>query len=196
MRRILQGAALVVLLSCSFFGAALAQNGGGQNVTNEERQVLEKQLADLESQIAEHEATIQSLRTQGKGLQAEVNQLNVKVGKLNLQIRAVNVALEKLDREIVGNNAKIRSTEEKLGFNRNALTKAVQDVYENDQSSLLEVLLMNPKLSDFFGDVKNLIEVQGSLAVTIARISDLKTELVEEREALALKKNDAETLKA
>lgn len=172
-----------------------AEDAQDEAKKSEERAELEKQLAELESQIVDHESTIQGLKSQGKTLQSEINQLNAKIGKLNLQIKAVTITLAKLDEEIVENQKEIQTTERDLDFNKDALGQSLQRVYEHGQTSLMEVLLRNPRLSDFFGDVNNLMDVQDSLSVTIQKITELKTELVSEREVLAVKRGDAAALK-
>jgi len=182
----LGAAVLLIFLS----QVAVAQNN------DEERRTLERELEGLEAQIAEHEETIGKLRSQGKGLQSEISRLNAKVDKLNLQIKAVNLQISKLDREIKSKEIEIKTTQEKIDFNKDALGRALRTVYENSEQSLIEVLLLNPKLSDFFGDINNLIEVQDSLALTIDRITVLKNELVDKKETLALERSDAAALKA
>ncbi len=178
-----------LLLAALLFNLALAQSN------DEERRRLEQELETLETQIAEHEATIENLRTQGKSLQSEISRLNAKVGKINLQIKAINLQIAKLDSEIEEKKLDIQDKENKIGFNKSALMQALQRMYENGELGLMEVLLRNPRLSDFFGDFNNLLEVQDSLTVTIDRITELKNELVEEKEILSLKRDDASTLK-
>lgn len=149
----------------------------------------------LESQITEHEATIASLKTQGKSLQSEISRLNTQVDALNLKIKAVNLQLQRLDSDIAVKTGEIKTTEEKIQFNKTALAEALQQVYENGQSGLMEVLLRNERLSDFFGDVNSLMDVRDDLVQTIDRINTLKNQLVEAREVLALQRDDAAALK-
>lgn len=182
---------LGVVLFYSIFTVVFAQS-----VNDEERRRLERELQELETQIAQHESAIQSLRGQGKSLQSEISRLNAKIDKLNLQIKAVNLQIAKLDKEIGEKEVEIRNTQEKIDFNKDALGRALRTVYENSQQGLIEVLLLNPKFSDFFGDINNLIEVQDSLALTIDRITVLKNELVDKKEALSLERSDAAALKA
>jgi len=181
------GAAVLLLLVGEL---TVAQNN------DEERRELERQLGELEAQIIEHENTIQGLRGQGKSLQSEISRLNAKIDKLNLQIKAVNLQIAKLDKEIGRKEVEIKDTQGKIDFNKDALSRALRHVYENSQQGLIEVLLINPRLSDFFGDINNLLEVQDSLALTIDRITVLKNELVDQKETLSLQRSDARTLKA
>ncbi len=182
------------------FGSALAPVGQNQLTlaaqSDEERQQLEQQLATLEKQIDDYQSTVDKYKTQGKSLQGEINRLNAKINKLNLQIKAVTLSLKKLDQEIVSNKQSILSTEEKIDQNKEFLTKALQRIYQGETLSLAEILLSNPKLSDFFADVSDLINIQESLRGTLEKVIDLRDELNQKKEALAIKKNDAEQLKA
>jgi peptidoglycan hydrolase CwlO-like protein len=165
------------------------------DTTQAERAALEAQLAELELQIVEHEATVQTLNAEGKSLEGAVSTLNAKIDVLNLKIKAITGQLQQLDEEIGDREVRIRGTIEQIDFNRDALARAVQKVYETSETGLIEVLLRNPNLSGFFGDINNLRAVQSSLVLTIDKITGLKDELVEERELLALQRNDAQALK-
>jgi len=179
----------ILILSVFFGGVAYA-------LTNEEeRAELERQLSELEEQIIQQEAEVQDLGSQGKSLQSEISRLRAKEDVLNLKIKAITGQLQQLGTEIVEKGVEIQGTEEKIVFNKEALKEALQVVYENGQSSLIEVLLRNPNLSLFFGDINDLLAVQNNLVATIDKISILKDELLEEREVLGLKKNDTEALK-
>lgn len=160
-----------------------------------ERKALEEQLAELESQIAEYESTVENYKSQGRTLQSEIDRLDAEIHKLNLKIRSINLSLQKLDQEIKENENGIQSIEESIDLNKSALIKAVRSVYENESASLLLVLLKNSTLSEFFGDINNWFEVQSSLSVTLERIKELRLNLLDEKEALAIKKDDTAALK-
>lgn len=164
--------------------------------SEEERKILEQQLSDLENQITQQENAIYNLKTKGKTLQSEINRLNANISKLNLQIKAVNVQLAQLDGQITANQNQIKVTEDKIFSNKNALGQTVQTVYENSRQNLIEVLLRNPKLSDFFGNINNLLSVQDELSIAISQISALKSDLVSQKEILSLKRDDVSALRA
>ena len=152
---------LVILVVLSFvFGSVMAPidndflTQAAQN--NEERAQLEIQLADLESQISEYEETILGYKSQGKNLKSEISRLNAKVSKINLQIKAINLSLKKLDRNIVDTQSQISQTEININFNKETLSQLLQNIYENEAENLIEVLLKNSKLSDFFGNLNSL----------------------------------------
>jgi len=173
----------------------LAQSGTFVEQTREEREQLEQELADLEKQILEQEATVRDLRSQGSSLKSEITRLESSIEKLRLQIKAVNISLTNLDQEIQTNELHIIKTEEDIAFNKEALIKALQKVYEHQYISLIEVLLENPQLSSFFGNINNLLEVQNTLSLTIEKVEALQLALLNEKELLGIQYTDAQALK-
>ncbi len=161
-----------------------------------ERVELERQLAELEGQIAAHEATIAEYQKQGKTLQKEIGGISAQISKLNLQIKAINLNLSRLDKEIAQTKTDIRTAEVKLDTNRSALTKLVQNLYESDRAGLMQILLTVPRFSDFFGNVNNIVSLQESLSVTVAKVAELREQLIEKKETLADKRSDVAALKA
>lgn len=202
-RRACRAALLAAVLVYLAFGSVAAPGvplssraAAAGSASPEERAALERELAELERQIAEHEAEISRLQREGKSLQSEIGKLNAKVAALNLKIKSINLTLAKLDDEIEVKVVEIKTTEEKIAFNRGALGRALQRAYEYGDLNLVEILLQNPRLSDFVGSVSDLEEVGESLALTIERITGLKEDLTEEKEVLSLKREDAAALKA
>lgn len=188
------------LFSYLIFGSVLAPAGTSQLLlaaqnSEEERQALEKQLQDLESQIADYQTTVDKYKSQGKDLQGEIDRLNAKIGKLNLQVKAVTITLQKLDGEIVVNKDRITGVEQDIEQNRVTLIRILQNIHENENLSVAEILLRRPRLSDFFADISDLINIQEGLRVTLEKILGLRSDLLDEKEALAIRKNDAEELR-
>ncbi len=188
-----------VVLSYLIFGSALAPIDRGQfslaAQNEEERQLLEKELEELEMQIAKDQETLANYKSQGKNLQSEIDRLNANINKLNLQLKAVNLSIQKLDSEIKENQGNILTTEERIDQNKETLTRTIQNIYANESSSIVEILLRKPRLSDFFGDINDLMVVQESLRATLEKVINLRNELLDEQEALAIRKNDAAQLK-
>ncbi len=168
----------------------------GQFISSqEERARLERELAEVEQQIRVYENTIDDYRKQGRSLQGEIKKFNSEIGKLNLQIKAINLSIAQLDEEIVKNQGEIKNTETKLRFDKNALTAALQAMYEQDSITLAEIILANPRLSDFFSGVNSLLEVQDNFRATLQKTIETRSQLLDQKEQLALKKSDKVSLK-
>jgi membrane-bound lytic murein transglycosylase B len=161
-----------------------------------QRSELEAQLADLETQIAEHQKTIESYQKQGKTLSGEITALNAKINKLNLQIKAVNLNLAQLNTDINNTQRQINQTENRIEASKDAIAQTIRRLYEADRESLFAIMMANSKLSDFFGNIENITLVQASLQNTLAEIVKLRGELLDQKQELALQKEDTENLRA
>ena len=199
LKKILQ--TVFISLTAIFFvlGSAMAPTFGNvkaaQTQNEEQRKVLESQLADLENQISQYESTITEYKKQGTTLQSEINKLNSQISKLNLQIKAVNLNLSNLDLEISDTQSQIVQTESDIDLNKKSLSQTLQTLYENDSKNLVEILMANPKLSDFMGDINNLMSVQDNIRLSIRQIVEDRQNLLDQKEVLGLQKQDAVALK-
>ena len=173
---------------------SVTENNGP--TTQEQREELEKQLGDLEKQIEEHQKTIEQYQKEGKTLKNEISSLNAKINKLNLQIKSVNLKLSKLNQEITETQKQINRTENKIDDHKEALAEGVRALYEADSQSLVEILLVNNRLSDFFGNLNNIALVQDNLRTSLTEVVKLRQELLEQKQELSLEKEDAENLRA
>jgi membrane-bound lytic murein transglycosylase B/phage shock protein A len=163
--------------------------------TNEERQQLESQLKELENQIDQYETQVEGYRKQGSTLKGEIKRLNDKITKLNLQVKAINLQVVQLDKKIAETQEQITDTEGNIARHTSALISLLNNLYQHDRSTLLEIFLKNPKLSDFFNDVNSIVLVQDNLRVTIEQIQDLRDRLAEQKEQYGLARADASTLR-
>ena len=162
----------------------------------EERAQLEAQLADLEKQIAEYESTLSGYKQQGNTLKSEIDRLNAKISKLNLQIKAVNYTISQLDSNIKTTEGEIDVTESDIGSTKVVVGKLLQNMYEAQAESAIEIFLQNPTLSDFFTDVNSLFVVQDNLRDELQKLIVLRDDLIDKKETLALQKSDAQAVKA
>ncbi|MFA5083955.1 MAG: hypothetical protein WC475_01020, partial [Candidatus Paceibacterota bacterium] len=204
LTRIFKSAAILLAISFFLFSFVYAPVYNSPSLTfaaqdaqtEQQKQQLESQLAQLEEQIADYENAITQYQKQGQTLKSEIKTLESKIAKLNLQIKSVNLNLEKINQEISDTQKKIGSVEEEINSDKNALSQVLQNIYESENQSLMEIFLTNPRLSDFFGNLNNLALVQDNLQATLSRVIQLKNELQDQKEQLGLEKNDAEALKA
>jgi membrane-bound lytic murein transglycosylase B len=194
-------AVIVLFLPFLLFGSAVAPISTGTTVStgnsanDAKRQELERQLQQLESQIADYENMIANYQKQGNTLKNEINSLDAKIAKINLQIRAIDLSLKELDSEIQATSAKINDTVSNIEANKISLAGALQNLYESDKQSMVEVLLSHPQISDFFGSVNNLMALQQNVQVAIAKLSALESDLQGQKEELGTQRADTAALK-
>ncbi len=192
----------VLFFIASFvLNSVLAPTSGGvmaaQSANNsEERKALEAQLAQLESQMNEYEKKIGEYKKQGNSLQSEIKKLNDKIAKLSLQIKAVTLTLRKLDKDLVQTQSQITSTEDKMTVKKKIISLLLQEMYQKNNENIATVILANNKISDAFNEISHLNSTQERLGAAVQELNSLRGELMDQKEQLALKKNDALVLKS
>jgi membrane-bound lytic murein transglycosylase B len=197
----------LILPSFSFFaegyeGSAEVSNEGGKILANsdenksldpvEERKVLEEELKKLEEQIAQYEGDISKTEKEKKTLQDQVSVLKKKVDKLGLQIQQSNVIIKDLGFQIKDTETSIGKTSSRIEDSRIQLANILQDIYEEDQRSLIEILLSEKELSDFFDNLMDLEVLNSKNQELLETIKNLKSSLESEKQSLSEEKEDTE----
>ena len=152
----------------------------------------QKQIEELQKQIEEYQNQIDSSRVQSRTLENEINHLNAKIKQLTLEIKGLELSVNKTKLEIGETEGKITESENTLFKHKNALAQYINIAYQNDQTTLAEILLDNEDLSDFFNYLNNLQSTQDNLRITIQSIKALKSDLEEHQISLENKKTDLE----
>lgn len=175
----------------------------------EERQTLETELKKLEKEIAQYEYGISKTRQEKKTLQNQIYILRSSIEKLNLQIQESSIMIQDVTLQIQDTKYSITTTSFKIGDSKEQLSAILRIIYEEDEKTLLEILLSEDKLSDFFENLvylENLSESSFQLLQNIKQLrSQLETQEVDldtEKEDLArirkiqiLQKRDTDTTK-
>ncbi len=161
-----------------------------------QRQALEGQLAQLEQQIEEQQQQIDAYHKQGNTLSTQIKTLDAQIAQLNLQIKAVNLKLQELNDNIADTQTQINQTQNQINQNKVALAEALQTIYESDSQGIMEILLANNTLSEFFGRVNDITLVQNNLRIALDTIEKLRGTLIAQQQALVNEKTDTENFKA
>lgn len=154
-----------------------------------------QQIEELTRQIEEYQKQIEERQKQGKTLSGEVDILNKKVAQIQTEIRSLSLAIEKANGEISQTVSQIGEAEDKINKHRFALAAALRVLDEAEQENLLEVILKNDTLSDFFGNLTQIKNTQENLKTEITVIKDLKENLEDKEDTLRIQKKDLENLK-
>ena len=156
-----------------------------------ERTQLESQLQQLETQIDQYQGQITSYQSQGKTLNGQIAQLNAKIASLNLQIQATNLTIQQLNAQISETQSQIGVTQADLVNKKAAMGQLMETLYQNDQVSLIEVFLKNPRLSDFWDETQSITLLQNDLRTTVQQVTDLQNQLQNQEQDFEASKADA-----
>jgi len=162
--------------------------------SQEERAALEEELKELEEQIAQYEKDISKTQQEKNTLQNQIYILKQQINKLNLQIYQSNVMIGDLGLQITDTQTSIDETSLKIEESKDKLSSLLRSIYEEDQRSLVEILLAEPDLSSFFDNLVALEALNKKNQELLANIKSLKSYLEGQKQTLDTEKQDLERL--
>lgn len=163
-----------------------------QMTPEEERAQLEKELKELEEKIKQYEKDITRTESEIQDLRQQINSLKSKINQLDLEIRRSNLIIQDLGLQIKDTEGSIENTSLKIEDLREKLTGTLRIVYEEDQKSLVEVLLSEETLSGFFDNLMALETLNLRSQELLENIKDLKFSLEEQKDKLGGEKDNLE----
>lgn len=165
---------LVLLMGASF--APTIADAQNPNLSPEQREALERQLASLEKEIAATQGTIDSLYTEGESLKRDIAILDGEIKKAKLRVRATEVAIQQLTGTINTHSRNISMLTTKLSDEKDSLAQIMRNTQQIDDYSLVEVVMSAQNVSEFFGDLDNFAAVNAALYSSFDRIVSTRSE--------------------
>ncbi len=162
--------------------------------TQQEREQLEVELSQLEELISQYEEDISKTESEKKTLQSEIYILKQKIKMLNTQISQSNAMIKDLGYQIEDTESSIEQTSLNIDDSKLKLSNILQQIYEKDRKSLLEIFLGEAEISDFFEDLTALEALDTKSKDLLSEIKDLKVSLEGQKTSLDEEKGELETL--
>lgn len=159
------------------------------------RAELEQDLAALEREIEAQRAVLQEKQREKVSLERDIAILDAKIQSAELSIRARNLVIERLSRDIVSREITIGDLSEKLSREKESLAELIRRTHEIDSYTIVEVVLANRSLSDFFQDLDSFGAISASLQASFREIGETKDATERERNSLADKRSEEQELR-
>jgi len=177
----------------SLTGFTFAQSDQETNIDPvEERRALEEELKALEADLKKMDQDITKTEKDKKTLQNQISLLKQQVSKLDLQIKQSNAMIKDLGLQVKDTELSINQTTLKIEDSRQKLAAVIRTVWEENQTSLVEIMLFSNRLSDFFDNLMYLEKLNSKNQEFLKNIKDLKVYLSGQKESLDSEKSDLE----
>ncbi len=197
---------LLFLLLGSFilFGREISQAFGesASSEINEEvrdinSQIEEKKnkLKEIEGAQAAYSQAIKKKQGERAGLDNQLAIIENREKKAELDIMGTQIEIDRVSLEIEKTGLEIKEKEEVIGEKKNHISKILRMVYKKDDTSVLEILLLNDSFSEFLNEVKYLEDVNSEIKDAIEELKSDKTALEAEKTALGGKNKELEKQK-
>ncbi|MCS7184238.1 MAG: lytic murein transglycosylase, partial [Patescibacteria group bacterium] len=153
----------------------LAQNNN-QDLTQRKKQ-LEQELQSVLNKIEEYRQEINKLSKEKRNLQEEIRYLDAQIKKAELEIQYLISQINNLNRRIESTKKAILLTQEKIDSSKNNLKKTIRMYYQSSKKSVVEVVLAESNLSDYFSNIVFLNKLQESINDQLIDLNKLNNEL-------------------
>lgn len=149
----------------------------------------------LEQEIAAYQTELTNIGTEKQTLQSAIKTLDITAKKLSADIQLTQKKITAAERLIAELASNITTKGEQIDQSKNALAISIQSMREIDDTSPLEIILTNEKLSDIWNTLESLQQFQSGVNQHVNTLKALKkdfedTKTTQERERkklLALK---------
>ncbi len=203
--KILTRATLVISLLSLFFypGNIGATEYTLDDYTNQEiweinQDINERrsEIQELKRQIDVYKKNISAKQRELYNLSNQIGTLNESIAKINLEIQATELEVETLELKIENTELKIQAKEREIGDQKNILARNIRQLHKEQQNnSVLEILLLNENFSDFVAELDRLESMQDSLVDGVEELNEFKIALEQDQDSLENEKTEIDTLK-
>jgi len=172
---------------------AFAQN----EVTQLRNQINERndRLSDIEAEIARFEAELQTVGAERQTLQSAINRLETERKKVNAEITKTETLISSTDLEINKLILEITNTEEDIKKTEAAIGQIIRAQYQAGEQSMIEILLRNERLSEFWNEIDTFDSIKNEMASKVATLDQLQLVLEDRRDENESKRTELNSLK-
>ena len=189
------GLLLIIFLSLTGFLIPVFAQNAEQNAVAEQEARLRAELRTIEAEIAQQQEILRAKQRESVSLERDIAILNAQIKQAQLKIQAQNINIQQLGRDISFKSATIVELDERIGRGRESLAALIRKTNELDEFSIIEVVLANEDLSEFFGDLDSFQSIKRDLQTLFENIRDNKALNESEREILQDRRNKEADIK-
>jgi len=149
-------------------------------------------LKRYEEEIKKYEADIKKTEKDKKTLQNQISILKQKIDKLKLEIEQNKVNFQSVSLQIKDTQRAIEKKNEEIEYQKKKIAAILRTIYEIDKRSLLEILIEERTLSDFFDNLTHLEVLNVKTKELLDSFKKLKGSLEDQKLVLEKEKENLE----
>lgn len=170
-------------------GIAVSTHVEAQDLTTEERAVLQTQYDVLQKEIEVQQQIIKDTQAKKNTLQGDVTLLNAQIKAAQAQIDAKNITIKQLSSQIAKKNVVIGQLENRIERGKESLASILRQTQVLDDYSVVSIALGAESVSEFFSDLDAFTSIKTELKNLFAEIRSAKSQTEKEKADLAIKQN-------
>ncbi len=194
--------AVILLSVLSLDALAIAVHAQTIDVfTSQEIKELNKQITDknksiksLDDQADEYARLIEEKQKTKESLANELSLIENRIKKTEINIERKNLEIEKTNLTIRETALLIAAKEQQIDLQKVQLASFLREINREDQRDKIEILLVNENISQFFGYIKRLDDIQSNVRVALGSVKAAKRDYEVFQFGLEQEKAELQTL--
>jgi murein DD-endopeptidase MepM/ murein hydrolase activator NlpD len=155
-----------------------------------------EKIKQLDAEIKTYEKQIEDVGGQAKTLQSAIQTLDINQKKIGTEIKKTETSIQKTNLTIENLGNEIGDTEAKIASNISAIAKALNNIRESDDESLVESFLTNKSISQVFDKYEMISEFQQKVREQSKELEAYKKDLSNKKTISEKEKKNLVSLKS
>ena len=168
-----------------------AQAACTDQVAGKSRVQLEQELAACDKEIAEWTETLNKTKSDSASFSRDIAALTAKINAAQANIKGKNIAIANLTKDIAIKQSQIVVLDTRIINGKKAIADILRKTNDINSYSLVEAMLSDKNLSEFFVDIDTYASAEKALADLFTELRTVKA-LTESEKAALNKKKEAE----
>jgi murein DD-endopeptidase MepM/ murein hydrolase activator NlpD len=156
----------------------------------EEIEQREQEIKELEQKAAEYKEELKHAQAQKGTLQNQLSIIKSRIKKLQNDIYITSAKISNASLKIEGLSLDIGEKENEIDKKKDSIAVMIQTLYEYDQESLIEIILMKNSLSEFLNQIRYIELLQENVHKDLVELQGLKKVMEEEKTEVEHQRNE------
>jgi peptidoglycan hydrolase CwlO-like protein len=144
---------------------------------NQNLQTRRQEIEELKKKAEQYREKIITQRNQAFSLKNQISILDTQIAKTKVEIKAKEQEIELSKLDIQEAKVEIELLKKRINQQKEKIAQVLRVIYQNDEKSYLEILLMNDSLSDFFNAAKFIENLHTGLHKRLLLLKDAQDQL-------------------
>ena len=153
-------------------------------------------IKKLEEDIKAYEKQIETVGTEAKTLQNAIKTLDISKQKISTEIKKTQTGIEKTNLSIEQLGSEIGNIEQKIESNIEIIEKAIRNMNQNDDKTLLESFLESKSLAEVLDEYESVSQFQQKIREQSKELAHYKEDLSGKKTVAEKEKKNLVTLKS
>lgn len=187
---------VIILVVAVFFISTI--NDANASIIDELRNRItdrNTKIQELEKEIVQYQNDLEEVGKEKQTLTSEVKILDISRQKIGADIRLTQSKINSTGLQIEELSLNIDTKEDKIGQNMETIARTIRAINEIESNSLIEIILSNNNLSEFFDQIETIQQFQSTMRDDVKQLTALKNDLEDKKNKTQKKKKELANFK-